>query len=212
MPVVSTQPGYDELASAYDEAFPTGYASAAERHAVALFAEDVVASGVTGPVVDVGCGTGHIAVDLASHGLEVVGVDPSAAMLALAQQRYPDTRWLLGDAGLSALSDDYPELAGVVARFSLIHVDPEMIPDILATWVGRLRVGAHAMVAFQCSDDPDQPVREFDHRVARAWRWHPDAMAAALGRAGLCERWRLVTQTDDVHRFVECHLVCRLDE
>ena len=46
--------------------------------------------------------------------------------------------------------------------------------------------------------------------VARAWRWHPDAMAAALRTAGLSERWRLVTPPDDMPRIAECHLVCGL--
>ena len=204
------QPGYNEMAYVYDEAFPTGYTSAVERHAVAIFAEDLVAAGPSGPVVDVGCGAGHIAYDLSSRGLDVVGVDPSTAMLALGQQRYPDLSWVLGDATLAQLTEGYPALAGIIARFSLIHVAPETLPGILTTWVQRLQLGAQVMVAFQCSDDPARPVREFDHRVARAWRWHPDAMAAALRTAGLSERWRLVTTPDDMHRFAECHLVCGL--
>jgi ubiquinone/menaquinone biosynthesis C-methylase UbiE len=210
MPLVTTQPGYDELASAYDAAFPAGYASALERHAVALFVDEVVATGLSGPLVDVGCGTGHIAFDIASRGLDVVGLDPSTAMLTLAEQRYPDMRWLMGDASLSTLPEGYPALAGIIARFSLIHVEPQTIPDILAAWVRRLRLGANVMVAFQCSEDSTRPVREFDHRVARAWRWHPDAMATEMSNAGLSERWRVVTQPDDVHRFTECHLAFRL--
>jgi len=204
------QPGYDEMASAYDEAFPTGYASAVERHAIALFADDLVAAGLSGTVVDVGCGTGHITHDLSARGLDVVGLDPSAAMLTLAQRRYPEIRWRLGDASLGELPGDHRRLAGILARFSLIHVEPETVPGILSIWAARMQQGAHVMVAFQCSEDPDRPVREFDHRVARAWRWHPDVMAATLAGAGLSERWRLVTQPDDSYRFAMCHLVCHL--
>ena len=209
MPRVGAQLGYDELAAAYDAAFPTGYASTIERHAVALFAEELATTERSGPVLDVGCGTGHIAFDISSRGLEVVGIDPSTAMLDLAKQRYPEMRWLSGDASLKDLLDDSAPLAGIIARFSLIHVDPAAIPGIFATWRSRLRVGAHVMVAFQCSEDPTRPVREFDHRVARAWRWHPDALASAMARAGLSERWRMVTQPDDSHRFAECHLLCQ---
>ena len=207
---VGTQSGYDKMASAYDEAFPTGYASAVERHAIALFAEDLAATGLSGPVVDVGCGTGHITHALSSRGLDVVGLDPSTGMLTLAQRRYPEMRWRLGDANLCELPEDHLPLAGIVARFSLIHVEPETVPGILTTWAARLQPKAHVMVAFQCSEDPARPVREFDHVVARAWRWHPDAMAAALAAAGLSERWRLVTQPDDSYRFAMCHLVCHL--
>lgn len=40
-----------------------------------------------GPILDVGCGTGRVAVALATDGHEVVGVDLSAPMLRLAEQR-----------------------------------------------------------------------------------------------------------------------------
>jgi len=40
-----------------------------------------------GPILDVGCGTGRVAVELAADGHEVVGVDLSAPMLRLAEQR-----------------------------------------------------------------------------------------------------------------------------
>jgi SAM-dependent methyltransferase len=40
-----------------------------------------------GPVLDVGCGTGRIAIPLASDGFEVVGVDLSAPMLRVAERR-----------------------------------------------------------------------------------------------------------------------------
>ena len=209
---VRTQPGYDELAAAYDEAFPTGYGSALERHAVDLFVEEVRSTGLDGPVLDVGCGTGHITNDLASRGLDVVGLDSSEAMLAIARRHYPSLRWHHGDARLPQLPDGQPPLAGIVARFSLIHVDPAQVPGILASWAERLQVGATVMVAFQCSDDPVLPHVEFDHKVARAWRWRPDAMAETLTAAGLTERWRLVAQADGLRRFAECHLVHGLGE
>jgi len=207
---VTTQPGYDVLASAYDEAFPAGFTSVVERHAAAIFAEDLLAAGLSGLVLDIGCGAGHVTHNLSLRGLEVMGLDPSPAMLGLAQQRYPELRWVLGDASLTQLLDDRRALAGIIARYSLIHVDPERVPGILATWAERLQPEGHVLVAFQCSEDPALPVREFDHKVAPAWRWHPQAMAEVMNRAGFSERWRLVTAADDQHRFAECHLVLQL--
>jgi SAM-dependent methyltransferase len=200
-----TQPGYDELATAYEEAFPDGYTSALERHAIALLTDEIRASGLSGPVVDVGCGTGHVTADLAAAGLDVVGADPSRGMLEIARGSHPDVRFAEADATLDGLDDDRP-LAGLLARFSLIHVHPDDVPAVVRRWAERLQPGAQVVVAFQCADDPGGRVTEFDHRVARAWRWHPDAMADVLASAGIVERWRLVARRDDVHRFDECHL------
>jgi SAM-dependent methyltransferase len=202
---VTTQPGYDELASAYEEAFPDGFGSALERRAVALLADEIAASGLTGPVVDVGCGTGHVTAELAASGLDVVGIDPSHGMLEIARRSHPDVRFAAGDARLEGLADNRP-LAGLLARFSLIHVPPGDVPAVTRSWASRLQPGARVMVAFQCADDVAPGMEEFDHRVARAWRWHPDAMAQVLASAGIVERWRLVARRDEAHRFDECHL------
>jgi SAM-dependent methyltransferase len=40
-----------------------------------------------GPILDVGCGTGRVSIPLAADGWEVVGLDRSAPMLALAERR-----------------------------------------------------------------------------------------------------------------------------
>jgi SAM-dependent methyltransferase len=42
------------------------------------------------PVLEVGCGTGRIALELARQGYEVAGIDPSPAMLAVARQAVED--------------------------------------------------------------------------------------------------------------------------
>jgi ubiquinone/menaquinone biosynthesis C-methylase UbiE len=59
---------------------------------------DQVAQRAHGPeVLDLGCGTGNLAVRMAARGLRVTGVDLSPEMLALARQRTPphlDLRWV----------------------------------------------------------------------------------------------------------------------
>lgn len=204
---MTEQPGYDALAELYDRTFPTGYSSEVEKAAVGLFADELRAADVPGPVVDVGCGTGHQAHDLASRGLEVIGVDPSIEMLQLARQRFPDLTLAQGDAHLRGLGGG--QISGVLARYSLIHVPPEQLAGVLSSWAARLAPGGVVLTAFQAlpSQYPED-VQEFDHAVAPAWRWKPDAMAAALADVGLTERWRIVTQpSQDFHRFPECHLL-----
>jgi SAM-dependent methyltransferase len=48
-------------------------------------------------VLDAGCGTGRVAMELARRGLDVVGVDLDPAMLAVARDKAPFIPWLEAD-------------------------------------------------------------------------------------------------------------------
>ena len=53
-----------------------------------------------GSVLEVGCGTGRVTLQLAKEGLSIVGMDISPAMLSLARQKsqgLPNVRWVEGD-------------------------------------------------------------------------------------------------------------------
>jgi SAM-dependent methyltransferase len=70
---------YDAIARLYDPW------SASVTEDVEFYVEEAVASG--GPVVELACGTGRITVPVAQAGISVIGVDGSAAMLAVAHER-----------------------------------------------------------------------------------------------------------------------------
>lgn len=73
-------------------------------------------------VLDVGCGTGSLAVLLAARGIEVVGVDPAAASLDVARTKPCADRvqWLLGDATtLPPLQLDAATMTGNAAQVLL---------------------------------------------------------------------------------------------
>lgn len=89
-------------------------------------------------VVDVGCGTGNLAVRLAALGHTVVGVDPAAASLAIARAKpHADAvTWIEGDAtALPALNADLAFMTGNVAQVFLTDED----------WTGTLRAIADTL-------------------------------------------------------------------
>lgn len=190
-----TQPGYDAMADLYADTFPEPYEFPIERHAAAAFAD--AARGRSGVTVDVGCGLGHVTADLAGRGLDVLGCEPSTAMLAHARRAHPELAFT-GDDAASALPAD-GAVAAVIARFSLIHIAPERVDEVLRIWSGRLAAGTPVLVAFQASDEPGPPI-PFDHVVAPAWRWHPDEFSRILREAGFDEDWRIVYR-DSGYRF-----------
>jgi SAM-dependent methyltransferase len=77
-------------------------------------------------VLDVGCGTGSLAVLLADSGRTVVGVDPAGASLEIAKSKDPTGRitWVHGDAtAVPALDADLAVMTGNVAQVFLTEED-----------------------------------------------------------------------------------------
>ena len=50
-------------------------------------------------VLDLGCGTGHLAHQIATSGAKVVGIDSDPAMIAEARKNYPKLRFEVGEGG-----------------------------------------------------------------------------------------------------------------
>lgn len=53
-------------------------------------------------VLDAGCGTGRVAIELATRGFSVVGVDLDEDMLATARAKAPDLQWIQADLAEAA--------------------------------------------------------------------------------------------------------------
>jgi ubiquinone/menaquinone biosynthesis C-methylase UbiE len=82
-------------ATAYQERFDALAAQGMDVHGEAAFVESLVAPPAR--VLDAGCGTGRVAIQLTRLGYHCVGVDADAAMVAVAQQRDPATVWVRQD-------------------------------------------------------------------------------------------------------------------
>lgn len=99
-------------------------------------------------VLDAGCGTGALAIEAARRGAEVVAIDLSPTLVALAEERMPKD--LAGS--VTFLSGDMldPRLGmfdHVVGMDSLIHYEmPDMI-DMLARLAAMSRRGVHVTFA-----------------------------------------------------------------
>ncbi|GAB2849747.1 class I SAM-dependent methyltransferase [Lentzea nigeriaca] len=71
-------------------------------------------------VLDIGCGTGCLAVLLAASGRSVVGVDPALASLEIARAKSSRVTWIHGDATtLPPLQVDLATMTGNVAQVFL---------------------------------------------------------------------------------------------
>jgi SAM-dependent methyltransferase len=82
-------------------------------------------------VVDIGCGTGVLAVDLAGRGCRVIGFDPSATMLDVARRRPGGGRveWIHGDA--ADVPNAVADLAVMTGHVAQYFIDDRDWADLL---------------------------------------------------------------------------------
>jgi ubiquinone/menaquinone biosynthesis C-methylase UbiE len=125
---------FDAIGERYDDAFPhkSGQIIATQ------WVIDRLPPGAR--VLDLGCGTGvPTAGMLVESGMEVVGLDVSAEMLALARRNVPTARFVAMD--LLELDASLGEFDAVVAFFSLLMLRRSEIPQVVRRIRTVLRPG-----------------------------------------------------------------------
>ena len=202
---------YDAFAARYAEQFrDTLRGRPLERALLGAFAELVRAGGEgAAEVLDLGCGPGHVTAHLRQLGLNAFGIDASPAMIGLAREAYPEQRFTVGTMAALELGD--ASVAGVLARFSVIHTPPEELPAVLAE-IGRvLAPGGHLLISVYATEDPAINWQDFDHTVTTAYRWSPDHLAGLLREAGTGEVARTLCEPlpTDRRQFQELQLLAR---
>jgi SAM-dependent methyltransferase len=100
----------------YDERWRRMEATGANLHGEA----DFVFSYGPGCVLDAGCGTGRVAIELARRGLDVVGADLDPDMIGLARAKAPELTWVQADISMLDLS----------ARFDAVVLAGNVIPYV----------------------------------------------------------------------------------
>lgn len=144
--------------------------------AYAAIAEEVGAR----RVVDVGCGTGSLAVRLAGEGLCVVGVDPAAASLEVARAK-PNAElvcWVHGDATALAGLDRTVDLVLMTGNVAQVFLSDADWHDTLAAISACLRPGG--WLAFE--------TRRPEARDWERWDVSPTPVTLPDGRAAVVSR------------------------
>jgi ubiquinone/menaquinone biosynthesis C-methylase UbiE len=153
--VATARAVYDRASASYVQFVGTEISSATEgpidRSLLMAFIELIKRQTVV-RVADVGCGPGRVAALMAEHGLDVVGVDVSQAMLAIARTAHPHIRFHEGQ--LDGLPLETGVLAGAVCWYSIIYTPPGRLAEAFCELARVLMPGGYLLLAFQAEDEP----------------------------------------------------------
>jgi len=97
-------------------------------------------------VLDAGCGTGRVAIELARRGIDVTGVDVDAAMLDKARTKAPHLAWILSD--LTTLDLDRTFDVVVLAGNVMIFLAPGTEADVVARVAAHVAPGGALVAGF----------------------------------------------------------------
>jgi 2-polyprenyl-3-methyl-5-hydroxy-6-metoxy-1,4-benzoquinol methylase len=123
-----------------------------------------VAAMAPASVLDAGCGTGRVAIELACRGIEVVGVDADLSMIQTAMRRSPATAWVHSDMAAVDLGRrfDVVVMAGNVPLFT----PPGTQPGLVAGCARHVALSGALVAGFQL--DRDYGLEQYDADAAAA--------------------------------------------
>ena len=144
----------------YQRRFDALAAEGVDVHGEASF----VAALAPATVLDAGCGTGRVAIELTRRGIEVVGVDNDPSMIATARRLAPHITWRHDDVATVDLGRrfDVVVMAGNVPLFT----PPGTTAALVAGCARHLDPGGALVAGFQL--DHRYPLQQYDDEAAAA--------------------------------------------
>ncbi|UMG92335.1 DUF480 domain-containing protein [Nocardioides sp. TF02-7] len=196
----SATPAVDIDPARRDEQVRTAYADAAVAYADALVDEldalpmerwlldRVVGLADGAPMVEVGCGPGHVTAYLAGRGATATGLDLVPAMVEEARRRFPHATYDVGDLRRLMRPPAADGWGAVLAWYSLVHTPPAELPETLAALVRPLRPGGWLVYAGHAGREVQHHDELFGVDVDLDVVHHEPADVAALfAQAGLAD-------------------------
>lgn len=152
-------------------------------------------------VLDAGCGTGRVAIELARHGIDTLGIDADSSMISEARRLAPDLTWLAADLVDLALDRrfDVVVLAGNVPLFT----KPGTEHDLVLACAAHVAHGGALVAGFQLGsgytlDQYDRSCAEAGLQLAERWStWTRERFGAGNYAVSVHRRTWLTNRPDE---------------
>ena len=153
----------------------------------------VAAAAPPRPVVDAGCGPGHVTAYLAAAGAAVRGLDLTPEMVEQARERFPGVRFEVGDLTHLIRPESADGWGAVLGWYSLIHLAGSEFATAVTALARPLAPGGVLVLGLHAGPDVRRITSWFDHDVELDFVHHqPGEVVAAMTAAGLSDiEWYL---------------------
>ena len=118
-----------------------------------------------GPVLDAGCGTGRVAIELSRRAVEVVGADLDPDMVDAARRKAPELAWVRADLATMALGRRFAVV--VMAGNVLLFARPQDRDAVVANLAAHVDSGG-ALVAGFSLEAGGYSLASYDESCVRA--------------------------------------------
>jgi len=150
--------------------------------------ERIAATAGSDPIVDVGCGPGHITAFLADTGAKVSGVDLSPQMIAVASREFPDLDFQVGSLFTLLKPRTAAGWGAVLAWYSLVHLAASELAPALTALTRTLAPGGVLALAVHLGEEVRQVTELVGEQVDVEFVLHePEQVLAAVAVAGLTD-------------------------
>jgi uncharacterized protein YceH (UPF0502 family) len=143
----------------------------------------VVAHSGGGPVVEVGCGPGHVTAHLAAAGVDATGLDLSPGMVAEARRRFPEGRYDVGDLRRLSRPATSAAWTAVLAWYSLVHLAASELPGAVAALARPLAPGGWLVLGLHAGSEVRHVGEWFDQQVDLDFVLHDPAFVVGVVEA-----------------------------
>jgi SAM-dependent methyltransferase len=130
--------------SAYDAQWEQLAAAGQSVHGEADLVDALLREQAGRRVLDAGCGTGRVAIELATRGYDVAGVDLDAGMLDAARAKAPGLAWIRADLA-TLRSEDLPD--GAPSAFDAVVMAGNVMIFVLPGTEGVVLERLHALLS-----------------------------------------------------------------
>lgn len=173
------RPSAGEYAARFERLARSGSDPHGEAHRVAALVP------VGSRVLDAGCGTGRVAIELHRRGYDCVGVDADETMLRIARAAQPDVAWYQADLAELDLLGEPHELApfdvAVAAGNVIPLLAPGTEPEVIRRLSHHLRPGGLLVAGFGL-DAAHLPIPEALFTIEQYDEWCSGADLALVHR------------------------------